>query len=112
MNARAIVQQAQKLLDVQHAALLDGDLGRLSSLPVELENALQRLKTVRLPAATLEGLRAKASRNAQLVDAARGGVADARKSISSRGHTPLTTYNSSGFQNNVSPSTSRTLARR
>jgi HAMP domain-containing protein len=87
--------QLEDLLDKVAEALLAGDLSLLATLAPKVEAGVATLST-RDPVRA-DRLRAKAGRNARLLDAAARGVKAARNRMSeiARGHA-LTTYDSRG----------------
>jgi hypothetical protein len=88
------------LLDAAAEALLAGDLRALSQLTPQIEAC----NLAAIDRGTAEVLRAKAQRNARLLDAATRGVKAARVRVAeiTRGPT-LTTYNAQGQKSQYSP---------
>lgn len=107
----ATVTRIEALLTSQRTALLAGDLAALDGMAQSLGMAMQSLHGAQLPADGLARLRAAAARNAQLLSAARGGVAEARAHLASQSETALTTYDAAGRQRARGPG-ARTLVRR
>lgn len=98
-----------ELLDQQRAALLLGDVIALSRLPERLEMAMRRLADDPGDPASLAGLAQRAAHNAQLMQAARDGLARA-----TRDRAPvaaLTTYDARGRKMGGTPS-GQLIARR
>lgn len=109
---KSAVQGVSDLLEVQHVALLSGDVEALGRMTPELERAFTRLRRDGGPKAEVVRIKESAARNARLVAAAQAGVAQARAHLQASRSTELTTYDAYGRSHQGVTAPSRTLARR
>lgn len=100
------------LLEVQHKALLAGDLDVLGRMAPELERAFARLRRDRGTKKDVSHIKSAAERNARLLMAAQAGVASARARLTSSRSTELTTYGADGQSQAIAATANRTFARR
>ncbi|MEJ6393041.1 hypothetical protein V8J82_07240 [Gymnodinialimonas sp. 2305UL16-5] len=106
---KAPATELHGLLDDQRAALLAGDLTSLEHMAPSLEATLLRVANHGASRDEAEALRAKAARNAELIQAAQSGVAQVRSKLSEVRDTALTTYDASGRSSSDLSAASRTI---
>lgn len=111
-GAQAAIRRVSDLMDAQRAALLTGDLTALARLAEDLDRALRTLAQSEPPAAQLARLRDAAARNAQMLAAARRGVAQVRSLLHPEAPVALTTYGADGRQQPAAARPGTLLGRR
>lgn len=107
-----VVDAFEDLLERERRLLLAGSLDGLARIAAHKEELAARLKTVGRPSG-LERLRAKAERNARLLDSAGAGIRSVLRRIESvrEGPAPLSTYSASGHKTDLGGAR-RTMERR
>jgi hypothetical protein len=106
------IRRVSELMEAQRDALLTGDLTALARLADDLDRALHALARSEPPAAQLARLRATATRNAQMITAARRGVAQVRTLLHPAAPVALTTYGADGRQQSTAAQPGTLLGRR
>lgn len=108
----SIAKLVHDLLEVQHEALLIGNLDVLGQMAPDLECAFKRLAREKASADELGLIKECAARNARLLLAAQTGVSAARSRLTMARNPSLTTYGADGRSQNDAPRASQTSLRR
>lgn len=96
MSAAQALSRVENLMVEQRRALLAGDLVALAAMPERLETALRGLARASVAGADLARLAGLATRNAELIGAAKGAIARTRASRTESAAPGLGTYDSAG----------------
>lgn len=103
-GSAAALSTLETVLEEQKRALLAADFDALTGIPERLEQAIERLSSHPPPASDLARLAARAAGNAQLIEAARRGIARTRRRIEGKAGPALTTYDARGHRLPDAPS--------
>ena len=79
MSATRVIRKLDDLLDRQAACLKDGDIKGAFAIGPAIEMLVERLEAEPKPVRSAARLQHRANRNADLIQAARGGVEAARE---------------------------------
>ncbi len=112
---RQLIRDAEALLEREHACLIRGDLAALAGLAEEKEAQLARLREIgALEPAIVAALRARAARNARLLDAAMQGIrrVSARLNAYRQVRRSIETYDPQGRKETIAGTVVHRLERR
>ncbi|MEM9317764.1 MAG: hypothetical protein AAGA70_02020 [Pseudomonadota bacterium] len=104
MSSDRVIQKVEDLLKTQAGYLRDGDLTRALSIAPKLDRLIDRLEAV--PPKNTDGLKAlngQATRNSELISAAKRGIEAARAMLVPRTDTGFQSYDAAGRSTRIGP---------